>query len=292
MREIRAPDEMRLTAEDARRAGRSIGLVPTMGYLHEGHLELARHARRENELVVMSLFVNPTQFGPAEDFDRYPRDRERDSRLAAPLVDVLFAPDVVTIYPDGPEGQQVWVDPGPLAEHLCGAARPGHFRGVATVVTKLFNMVRPDRAYFGQKDGQQAVIVSRVARDLAFPLEIRVIPTVREPDGLALSSRNVYLTPDERRQAPALFGALQAARRSIEEGERDAQRLERTVREHLGVEAPRARVDYVTVVDLEHIQPVTGEIGDALVAVAAYFGETRLIDNLIVRFEDGRPRFN
>ncbi|MBV9278505.1 MAG: pantoate--beta-alanine ligase [Chloroflexi bacterium] len=284
MKEVVTAASLSDAVRQARCAGRSVGLVPTMGYLHVGHLRLAARARAENDLVVMSVFVNPTQFGPNEDFERYPRDLERDRRLAAAAgVDLLFTPDLETIYPGGPEAQAVWVEPGPLAEHLCGASRPGHFRGVATVVAKLLNLVQPDRAYFGQKDAQQAIILTRMARDLAFPVEVRVVETVREPDGLALSSRNVYLSAAERAQAIVLHRALQLARSMVEAGERDAQVLEGGMRRCIAEAAPLARIDYVTVADLQTLRPVRGALtGDALIALAVYFGPTRLIDNEVV----------
>lgn len=294
MKETGSPAEVRKIVLQARCHGSSVGLVPTMGYLHAGHLRLAEEARRQNDLVVMSIFVNPTQFGPQEDFARYPRDLERDRALARQAgVNLLFVPDLDTLYPNGPEDQLVWVDPGPLAAHLCGASRPGHFRGVATIVTKLFNLVQPDRAYFGQKDAQQGMIVSRMARDLAFPIEIVLVPTVREPDGLALSSRNVYLSADARDQAVALSGALQQARVLIETGERDAQAIEQALHRYLGRHAPTGRIDYVMVADLTTLQPVRGALPrQALVALAVYFGSTRLIDNVIVRFVNGAPQFS
>jgi pantoate--beta-alanine ligase len=266
----------------ARCAGQSVGLVPTMGYLHEGHRQLMAAARADNDLVVTSIFVNPTQFGPTEDFERYPRDIDRDRTLAADWgTDLLFTPTLEEMYPGGPAGQQVWVEPGSLAEHLCGASRPGHFRGVATVVTKLFTMLEPDRAYFGQKDAQQLAILRRMVRDLGFPVEIRAVPTVREEDGLALSSRNVYLDRDQRAQAPVLRRALLEAAESVENGERDPEAIEIMVRSRINVGAPGAGIDYVSVVDSETLQPLPGPIGrEVLIALAVYFGRTRLIDNI------------
>lgn len=293
MIEVDTPGALGEIVREARGAGQSIGLVPTMGYLHQGHLRLADVARAENDLVIMSIFINPTQFGPQEDLDRYPRDVARDRQLAAEhSVDALFLPSVSAMYPGGPQVQTVWVEPGPLAAYLCGPSRPGHFRGVATVVGKLFHMAQPDRAYFGQKDAQQAMIVDRMVRDLAFPLEIRVIPTVREADGLALSSRNVYLSPEERMQAVALSQALGLARSAIAHGERRARAIEDAMRELITHTAPLGRIDYVTVADLSTLQPVPDEIdGDVLIALAVYFGATRLIDNTIVRFSGRMPSF-
>jgi pantoate--beta-alanine ligase len=290
MREAKEVAALRDIVQRWRRENRSIGFVATMGYLHAGHLSLVEQARSENDRVVMSIFVNPTQFGPAEDFDRYPRGLKRDRQLGRQGgVDVLFTPTVETMYPGGAESQQVWVDPGPLSAHMCGASRPGHFRGVVTVVAKLFHMVQPDRAYFGQKDGQQALIITRLARDLSFPVDVRIVPTIREPDGLALSSRNVFLSPDERAQAVVLSRSLQLAREAMSAGERDAPRLEAMMRAFITENAPLARIDYVTVADLDTLQPIDGDVvGDAFVAVAVFFGSTRLIDNLMVRrFEDG-----
>jgi pantoate--beta-alanine ligase len=278
---------------DVRGGGESVGLVPTMGYLHRGHQRLAEAARAENDVVVMSIFVNPTQFGPSEDFSRYPRDLARDRRLAEECgVDILFVPDENTMYPDGVNHQIVWIDPGILGEHLDGASRPGHFRGVATIVAKLFNMVRPNRAYFGRKDGQQLIVVERMTRDLAFGIEIRAVETVREDDGLALSSRNVYLTPEDRRQAIVLASALALAREEIAAGERDAQRLQESMQRLVERTSPSARVDYIAIADRETVQPISGIIDcDVVIALAVYFGTTRLIDNMTVQFVDGEPRF-
>jgi pantoate--beta-alanine ligase len=290
MRAVDQVSALRDMVRGWRRENQSIGFVATMGYLHVGHLRLVERARAENDRVVMSIFVNPTQFGPSEDFDRYPRDLERDRKLAEECgVDILFVPSMETMYPGGAESQQVWVDPGPLAAHMCGASRPGHFRGVVTVVAKLFDIVQPDRAYFGQKDGQQALIITRMARDLSFPVDVRIVPTIREPDGLALSSRNVLLSPDERAEAVVLSRSLQLARAAMSGGERDARQLEAMTRAFITENAPSARIDYVTVADLDTLQPIDGDIvGDALVALAVFFGSTRLIDNLMVRrLEDG-----
>lgn len=255
------------------------GFVPTMGYLHEGHLSLIRRARAENDHVAVSIFVNPTQFGPHEDYNRYPRDLERDLRLLEPLqVDLVFVPSVEEMYLPG---FQTWVIVEELSRPLEGASRPGHFRGVATVVAKLFNIVQPDRAYFGQKDAQQAVVIRRMVRDLNFPVEIVVCPTVREPDGLALSSRNTYLNPQERQAATVLFRALQAAKARYEAGERDGERLREAMREVLRGE-PLARVDYVSVADPETLEELSRVEGSALLSLAVYIGNTRLIDNLLL----------
>lgn len=255
----------------------SVGVVPTMGYLHEGHLSLVRAARAENETVIVTVFVNPTQFGPQEDFSTYPRDEARDlALLERESVDLVFAPSVEEIYP---AGYCTYVQVEGVTERLEGAARPGHFRGVATVVAKLFNATRPTRAYFGQKDAQQCVVVRRMATDLGFDLTIRVMPTVREPDGLALSSRNVYLNPDERVAARVLSAGLFAARERWARGEREAEALRRAVREVVERE-PLARLEYVSVADGETLAELERVDRPAIVSLAARLGRTRLIDNV------------
>lgn len=254
-----------------RREGRSIGLVPTMGALHAGHLSLVEAARRENDVVVVSIFVNPIQFGPGEDFRRYPRDYARDAAmLEAAEVDAIYRPSTETMYPPG-AGTRVNV--GEVAVPLEGAARPGHFEGVATVVTKLFAAVEPDRAYFGQKDAQQVAVVKRLVRDLDLGVEIRVQPIVREPDGLALSSRNVYLDPDERKAAGSLSAALREAAHAYASGERDPERLRGILLARLQAE-PLVKVDYAEVVDA-----ATFRKPGTLAVVSARIGKTRLIDN-------------
>ena len=257
----------------------SVGLVPTMGYLHAGHVSLVERARRENEHVVTSLFVNPTQFGPQEDLARYPRDFDRDrALLSAAGCDLLFAPTVADMYPHGTE---TTVDVGPVAQPLEGERRPGHFRGVATVVLKLLHIVQPTRAYFGQKDAQQLGVIRRMVRDLDWPIELVVVPTVREPDGLALSSRNSYLDPEDRRAAPVLNRALQAARTAWEAGERRADALRDAMARVLAAE-PRARVDYVSVADPLTFRELDVLEGPALLSMAVFVGRARLIDNLVL----------
>ncbi|NLW08105.1 MAG: pantoate--beta-alanine ligase [Clostridia bacterium] len=268
----------------ARRQQQSIGLVPTMGYLHEGHLSLARKAREQNDIVIMSIFVNPTQFGPGEDLERYPRALERDRELAAATgVDAIFAPAVPEMYPDG---YATYVRVEGITEYLCGASRPGHFEGVATVVSKLFNIVQPDRAYFGLKDYQQAQVIKRMVIDLNIPVEIVTVPTVREADGLALSSRNKYLTPVQRQSATALYQALKKGAVLIRSGERRAE----IVREAMVAEIlsrPETRVDYVAVSDAQTLKPITTiNKGKVLLALAVWVGNTRLIDNLTVEVAD------
>jgi pantoate--beta-alanine ligase len=259
----------------------SVGFVPTMGYLHEGHLSLVRRARAECDAVVVSIFVNPTQFGPGEDYERYPRDEARDlALLEGEGVDVVFIPSVEEMYPPG---FSTWVEvTGPLAERLEGASRPGHFRGVATIVLKLFHLVRPHRAYFGEKDAQQLRIIRRMATDLHVPIEIVACPIVREPDGLALSSRNVYLSPEQREQALALSRSLELARRLIlEEGVRDAVEVRRRVREFVSA-SPGVRLDYVSIAHPETLEEVERIEGPVLVLIAAWVGPARLIDNLLI----------
>ncbi|AKX92970.1 pantothenate synthetase [Moorella thermoacetica] len=267
----------------ARQRGLSIGLVPTMGYLHEGHLSLARAARQQNDVVIMSIFVNPTQFGPNEDFARYPRDLERDRELAAGAgVDAVFAPAVEEMYP---AGYATYVQVEGLTEVLCGASRPGHFRGVTTVVSKLFNIVQPDRAYFGQKDYQQALVIKRMVRDLNFPIEIITIPTVREADGLALSSRNKYLTPEQRRSALSLHRALHLGSDLIKAGEREAAVVRRAMEKEITA-WPETRIDYVAISDADTLKPLEKIAGRVLLALAVWVGNTRLIDNVVLEVND------
>jgi pantoate--beta-alanine ligase len=264
----------------AARAGiGDLGLVPTMGYLHEGHLSLVARARAENAAVAASIFVNPTQFGPNEDLARYPRDLDRDlGLLEAAGADLVFAPEPSEMYPPGFD---LSIQVGGVTDVLEGAVRPGHFAGVATVVAKLFNIVQPTRAYFGQKDAQQCVVIRKLVRDLDMPVEVIVAPTVREIDGLALSSRNSYLTPDQRAAAPAIFRALSAARRLFDAGERDAEILRRTMREALSQEALFA-IDYVSVADPLNLRELGAIEQQALASMAVRLGATRLIDNMLL----------
>ncbi len=256
-----------------------VGLVPTMGALHEGHLSLVRRAAQECASVAVSIFVNPTQFGPAEDLSCYPRNLERDLRLLEPLgVDLVWTPTAEIMYPNG---YQTWVQVEALADPLEGAQRPGHFRGVTTVVAKLFNGVQPARAYFGQKDAQQAAVIRRMTLDLNFPIEIVVCPTVREADGLAMSSRNTYLSPEERQAATVLFRALNAAQSAYENGERQAEKLRQVVKDVLAAE-PRAQVQYVSCADAETLQELELISGKALLSLAVFVGTTRLIDNVVL----------
>ncbi|MEW6725074.1 MAG: pantoate--beta-alanine ligase [Bacillota bacterium] len=277
MQILKTKDEVRRAVRQARREGKTVGFVPTMGYLHEGHLALMRKAGEDNDLVVVSIFVNPTQFGPNEDYASYPRDLARDAELAASAgVDIIFAPEVSEMYP---RGFSTIVDIQRLGDYLCGAKRPGHFRGVCTVVTKLFNIVQPDRAYFGQKDAQQARVIRQITADLDLPIEVRVLPTVREADGLAMSSRNTYLTPREREAALVLNWSLVRARDLVQSGEQEAAVIAEAITAMIEAE-PLARIDYVSVVSGDTLEPVQRLDGPILIAVAVFIGKTRLIDNL------------
>jgi len=256
-----------------------VGFVPTMGYLHQGHLVLVRQARAENASVAVSIFVNPTQFGPKEDFRQYPRDPERDlALLEGEGTDVVFMPPVEEIYPPG---FSRWVEVGRLSRRLEGASRPGHFRGVATVVARLFDLVKPDRAYFGQKDAQQLLVIKKMVADLALGLEIVAVPTVREADGLAMSSRNTYLNPEEREQALVLYQALTLAQRLYSDGEKDAAAIRQKMTA-LIQKQPLADIDYVSIADAETLEELAEVRPPALVSMAVKIGQTRLIDNIVV----------
>ncbi len=262
-----------------RQLAEPVGLVPTMGYLHQGHLALVRQARAENPSVVVSIFVNPTQFGPQEDFDSYPRDTKRDlASLEKEGTDVVFMPSVAEMYP---EPFNSWIEVGKVTERLEGASRPGHFKGVTTVCAKLFNIVQPTTAYFGQKDAQQAVVIKKMVTDLNMDLKIITLPTVREPDGLAVSSRNTYLNPDERQAAVVLYQALSLAKKLWSQGEKDAQRLRDEV---IGLiqKQPLATIDYVSVADAETLDELDTANPPALVSLAVKIGTTRLIDNIVL----------
>ncbi|WBW99720.1 pantoate--beta-alanine ligase [Oceanirhabdus sp. W0125-5] len=256
--------------------GYSIGFVPTMGYLHEGHTSLIQRAKKDNDKVIVSIFVNPTQFGPNEDLDNYPRDLERDTELCtANGGDVIFTPSAKEMYGDNP---CAYVDIKELSQELCGASRPGHFRGVCTVVLKLFNIITPDRAYFGEKDAQQLAIIKKMVLDLNLPVEIIGCPIVREADGLAKSSRNTYLSNEQRKAAVVLSQSLALAKTSLENGERDANKIISIINEKISSE-PLAKVDYIQVVDLKSLKTVNSITDDILVAIAVHFDKTRLIDN-------------
>ena len=279
MQEIVSIEHLRGWRAAQRAAGRRVALVPTMGYLHEGHLALVDEARRRADTVALSIFVNPLQFGPNEDLDRYPRDLPRDRALSeARGVDVLFAPSVETMYPPGAE---VRVTAGETAERWEGAARPGHYTGVLTVVAKLFHLLEPEVACFGQKDIQQVTLVRRMLRDLDWPIELAMVPTVRDLDGLALSSRNAYLSPAQRAQALALSRGLRVAAAAWRTGERSAPALEALVRASIDA-APGVRAEYIAVVEPQWLRPVPVAVAGTIVALAARVGTTRLIDNVIL----------
>lgn len=255
------------------------GLVPTMGFLHEGHLSLVRQARSECASVVVSIFVNPVQFGPHEDLTKYPRDLQRDlGLLEGAGVDLVWVPTEEIMYPPG---YQTWVMVDEITKPLEGAMRPGHFRGVATVVAKLFNAVKPQRAYFGQKDAQQVAVIRQMGRDLDFPVDIIVCPTVREPDGLAMSSRNVYLSPEERRKAVVISRALFQAKNAYAAGERDVKEILKVVIDTLATE-PEVKIQYVSCADPETLKELDGKVKTALISLAAMVGKTRLIDNILL----------
>jgi pantoate--beta-alanine ligase len=276
MKTIHDIHAMQERSAEARRRGLRIAFVPTMGYLHEGHLSLLREGRRLGELLVLSIFVNPTQFGAGEDFESYPRDLTRDARLARTAgVDILFAPETKKMYPGG---HATFVDVEGLTENLCGRSRPGHFRGVATVVAKLFQIVQPHVALFGSKDYQQLAVIRRMAADLNFPTKVRGMPTVREADGLAMSSRNVYLSAAERQQALALSDSLRLASAMAREGEARAAAVLAAVRERISRE-PDARIDYVQICHGETLQDMEEITPDSVLLLAVRIGRTRLIDN-------------
>lgn len=277
MRELKDPREMRLYSQKAKSHGKKVGFVPTMGALHEGHLSLVEAAKKSCDAVVVSIFVNPIQFGPSDDLARYPRDLNKDRRLLKNYdVDVLFLPEARTMYP---AGFKTYVEVEGLPKKLCGRSRPDHFRGVATVVAKLLNIVCPDSAFFGQKDFQQLRIIKQLARDMDFPVEIVACPTVREFDGLAMSSRNAYLTARERKTATILYRSLCLAKAEIEKGEKDPRKLIFRLRSLIG-SAPGVKLDYAAIVDPGTLEDVRRIKGRVLVALAACFGKARLIDNM------------
>ena len=256
-----------------------VGLVPTMGYLHQGHLSLVERARNECASVIVSIFVNPTQFGPQEDLGSYPRDISRDLNLLEEIgVDLIWIPKKEEIYPSE---FQTWVTVEEVTQPLEGAMRPGHFRGVTTIVAKLFNAIQPDKSYFGQKDAQQAVVIRRMVNDLNYPIEIVICPTIREPDGLAMSSRNVYLTPQERKSATILFKALSAAENAYMDGVQDADVLREIMSDKTSSE-PSARLDYISCADPDKLNELSGPVKRALLSMAVKFGDTRLIDNILI----------
>ena len=279
MKIIRNPRIFQKEMKKLRYEGQALGFVPTMGTLHEGHLSLVRTARKENQIVVVSIFVNPLQFGPKEDFRRYPRNLKKDSALLAKAkVDYIFAPDPTSLYP---ADSQTYVEVEELARGLCGKFRPGHFRGVATVVAKLFNLTLPHRVYFGAKDYQQAMVIKQMVRDLNFNIDVRVLPIVRDRDGLALSSRNAYLSSEERRKALSIPHSLAWAKEEIRQGTRNLDKIRAGILGRLRQNLDR--VDYVELVQLEDLKPVKSIKSGVVIAVAGWVGKTRLIDNVIIR---------
>ncbi len=279
MRIVKKIKEMKNISENYIKHGKTIGFVPTMGYLHEGHISLIRKAREENDILVISIFVNPIQFGPMEDLSSYPRDTNRDLKISEEnKVDYVFSPSVEEMYPDP---YHTYVEVERLTEHLCGSKRPGHFRGVATVVLKLFNIVKPTKAYFGQKDAQQFRVLQSMVKDLNLDVEMIELPIVRESDGLAMSSRNIYLTSEERKEAVCLYKALQLASELIKKGERNPRNVIAKM-EELIARYPHARIDYIEIVDEQELQPIEKLQGRFIVALAVYIGKARLIDNVIL----------
>ena len=280
MKVYKGISELRNTIASIKKNSRLIGFIPTMGYLHEGHVSLIRKARLDTDCVVVSIFVNPIQFGPKEDFKRYPRDLDRDLKLCkANAVDIVFAPDAKSIFP---EDFLTYVNVEGLSDVLCGSSRPGHFKGVTTIVAKLFNIVRPNIAYFGQKDAQQAVVIEKMVKDLNMPLRIRVMPTVREKDGLAMSSRNIYLKPEERKEALSLYKSLKLAEELYKKGERNPEAIISKMR-NLILRHRDLNIDYISIVDINTLKTIDRISGKALVAVAAWVGKTRLIDNVVLK---------
>ncbi|MBU1037913.1 MAG: pantoate--beta-alanine ligase [Candidatus Omnitrophica bacterium] len=280
MKLINSISRMATLVKILRKEGKTIGFVPTMGYLHVGHMSLVKAAKKHTDVVVLSIFVNPLQFGPKEDFKKYPRDIKRDEALAGDAgVDIMFCPSVSEIYP---EGYTTYVNVENFTDKLCGISRPEHFKGVATVVAKLFNIVKPDVAYFGQKDVQQAIVIKKMARDLNMDIEIKAMPIIRESDGLAMSSRNIYLSEAERREALVLNRSLEKASALTVAGERDSGKIIKEMKELIS-QKPMVKIDYVSIVDTKDLKDIPVISGEALVAIAAIVGSTRLIDNVIVK---------
>jgi pantoate--beta-alanine ligase len=276
-------EKMKILVERLKEKGKSIGFVPTMGFLHEGHLSLVKQSLAKSDVTVVSIFVNPSQFGPNEDFRDYPRDFEKDSLLLSEMgIDILFAPREEQMYPSG---YQTYVQVEHLQDRLCGKSRPKHFKGVCTVVLKLFNIIQPNLAFFGQKDAQQAAILKKMVDDLDLDVELNILPIVREKDGLALSSRNLYLNPEERRAARVLSAGLEEARKRIEAGERETEFIIDKIRQIIQSEE-LAKIDYVEIVDSKSLCPLKRIKDQILIALAVYIGKTRLIDNLIIQVKE------
>jgi len=279
MKIIKEVDKMKTYARIMKKGNKLVGFVPTMGYLHEGHLAVIRTARKQSDVVILSIFVNPIQFGPGEDFKKYPRDIRKDEELAKSCgVDILFYPDKEDMYPGG---FSTYVNVEGLTDQLCGKSRPGHFRGVTTVVAKLFEIIKPDIAYFGQKDAQQALVVGKMVDDLNMDVTIKTLPTVRDDDGVAISSRNVYLSKTERKDAAVLYKSLEAAHQAVESGERNAKKLVERIRGIIST-VPSAKVDYISIVDARSLKGISRIKGEALATLAVFVGKTRLIDNMIL----------
>ena len=283
MKIIRDIDKMKTYSKIMRKQNKLIGLVPTMGYLHEGHLSLIKNARKQSDVVIVSIFVNPTQFGQSEDFEKYPRNIEKDEELAKACgVDVLFYPEKDAMYP---EGFSTYVNVERLTASLCGKSRKGHFRGVTTVVMKLFEITKPDIAYFGQKDAQQALVIKKMIEDLNMDVTMKILPIIRESDGLAMSSRNTYLSSSERKDATVLYKALKEAEGLINSGEKDPKKIIKKMKSVIK-EAPSAEVDYVSIVDTKHLKEASEIKGDILIALAVFIGKTRLIDNVVLSIKE------
>jgi len=283
MEQLTKISEIRGILETIRKQGKTIGFVPTMGYLHEGHLSLMRESLKKADYTVVSIFVNPTQFGPEEDFNRYPRDLSRDAQiLEKEGVNILFVPQTIEMYP---EGYKTFVEVKDLQNLLCGESRPGHFRGVCTVILKLFNIIQPNMCFFGQKDAQQAVIIKKMVHDLNLDISIEVLPIIREHDGLAMSSRNSYLNPEQRKATLILYKSLKEAEKMIVKGERSAGNIIERMCKIINSE-PKARINYVEIVDLENLNPVIEIKNEVLIALAVFIGSVRLIDNIIVNIKE------
>ncbi|GAB4178174.1 MAG: pantoate--beta-alanine ligase [Calditrichia bacterium] len=278
MKIIQTVEEMQQLSLSLKKEGKKIGFVPTMGYLHDGHLSLMKTARPLCDVLVVSIFVNPTQFGPHEDLDKYPRDFERDEQLCRDQhVDIIFYPDTKTMYP---QPYKTYVEVTDLTDYLCGASRPGHFRGVTTVVAKLFNIILPDIAVFGRKDFQQAQIIKQMVRDLNFPVDIILAPIVRETDGLAMSSRNAYLSEEQRQYALVLYQSLSLAKELILQGERSARLIFKTIKDK--IDSVPSKIDYISIVNAENFEPTDVIQDNTLIALAVFIGNTRLIDNMYI----------
>lgn len=283
MKTFKTIREMKEAVREVKAEGKTVGFVPTMGFLHEGHLSLVRESLKKTDVTVVSIFVNPTQFGANEDFNEYPRDLRRDTKiLEKEGIDYLFVPQVNMIYP---EGYKTYVEVIDLQDKLCGLSRPGHFRGVCMVVLKLFNIVQPDVAFFGQKDAQQAILIKRMVKDLNLELKIEVLPIIREKDGLALSSRNTYLNPKERKAALVLSKSLKEAEILFSKGERESARIIARIKDWIAKE-PLAKIDYVEIVSMDQLNPIERVKEKALVALAVFIGKIRLIDNTILQTKE------